>query len=186
MSALLVVASGVLIFLILWDSFEVMLLPRRVPRNLRLARLFYVHSWSPWAAVARRMKPGKRRNTFLSLFGPLSVLLLISLWAVGLVAGFGLLQWGLGSGLHTPDDQQDLGVYLYMSGVTFFTLGFGDVTPMHSLGRFLAVAETGIGFAFLAMVISYLPVLYQAFSHREVTISLLDARAAHRRPRPSS
>jgi hypothetical protein len=68
-------------------------------------------------------------------------------------------------------------VYLYFSGVTFFTLGFGDVTPVDPLGRFLAVAETGIGFAFLAVVISYLPVLYQAFSHREVTISLLDARA---------
>jgi hypothetical protein len=64
-----------------------------------------------------------------------------------------------------------------MSGVTFFTLGFGDVTPSHSLGRFLTVAETGLGFAFLALVIGYLPVLYQAFSHREVTISLLDARA---------
>ena len=32
-------------------------------------------------------------------------------------------------------------------------------------------------FGFLAVVISYLPVLYQAFSGREVTISLLDARA---------
>ena len=41
----------------------------------------------------------------------------------------------------------------------------------------MAVAETGIGFGFLAVVISYLPVLYQAFSHREVTIALLDARA---------
>ena len=81
------------------------------------------------------------------------------------------MQWSLGSDLHTPDDQQGLGVHLYMSGVTFFTLGFGDVTPSHALGRFLAVAETGLGFAFLAMVMSYLPVLYQAFSHREVTIS---------------
>jgi hypothetical protein len=177
MSAVISVVSGLLIVLILWDSFEVMLLPRRVPRNLRLARLCYVYSWAPWAALARRMRPGKRRNTFLSLFGPLSVLFLISLWATGLVAAFGLLQWGLGSGLHTPDDQRGLGVYLYMSGVTFFTLGFGDVTPAHALGRFLAVAETGLGFAFLAMVISYLPVLYQAFSQREVTISLLDARA---------
>ena len=68
-------------------------------------------------------------------------------------------------------------MYLYLSGVTFFTLGFGDVTPVNLLGRFLTVAETGIGFAFLAVVISYLPVLYQAFSHRELTIALLDARA---------
>jgi nitrate reductase NapE component len=177
MAAVISVASVILIALILWDSFEVLLLPRRVPRNLRLARIFYVYSWMPWSALARRMRPGKRRNTFLSFFGPLSVLFLISLWAVGLVTGFGMLQWALGSGLHSPDDRHGLGAYLYMSGVTFFTLGYGDVTPAHALGRFLAVAETGLGFAFLALVIGYLPVLYQAFSHREVTISLLDARA---------
>ena len=64
-----------------------------------------------------------------------------------------------------------------MSGVTFFTLGYGDVTPAATLGRFLAVIETGMGFGFLAGVISYLPVLYQAFSRRKTTIALLDARA---------
>jgi Ion channel len=177
MSALIALASVSLILLILWDSFEVMLLPRRVTGNLRLARLCYVYSWTPWAALARRMRPGKHRNTFLSVFGPLSVLLLISLWATALIVGFALLQWSLGTNLHTPDHRQGLAAHLYMSGVTFFTLGFGDVTPTHALGRFLAVAETGLGFAFLAMVMSYLPVLYQAFSHRELTISLLDARA---------
>ena len=123
------------------------------------------------------MRPGKWRNTFLSCFGPLSVLVLIGAWAVGLIFGFALLQWSLGSELRSSGEAPVFPVYLYFSGVTFFTLGFGDVTPVDPLGRFLAVAETGIGFAFLAVVISYLPVLYQAFSHREVTISLLDARA---------
>src|SRR5258708_11148681 len=41
----------------------------------------------------------------------------------------------------------------------------------------MSVAEAGIGFGFLAAVIGYLPVLYQAFSRREIVISLLDARA---------
>jgi hypothetical protein len=39
------------------------------------------------------------------------------------------------------------------------------------------VIEAGIGFAFPALVIGYLPVLYQSFSRREVSITLLDARA---------
>ena len=60
--------------------------------------------------------------------------------------------------------------------MTFFTLGYGDITPISTLGRTLAVVETGLGFGFLAMVISYIPVLYQAFSRRELTISHLDAR----------
>jgi len=39
------------------------------------------------------------------------------------------------------------------------------------------VIEASIGFGMLALVIGYLPVLYQAFSRREVNISMLDARA---------
>jgi hypothetical protein len=177
MSTLIALASLLVILLVFMDAFEAMLLPRRVPRNFRFARMFYVYSWTPWAALARRMKPGKRREIFLSFFGPLSVLVLFILWAVGLIAGFAVLQWSIGADLHTPGDVPKLSTYLYLSGVTFFTLGFGDITPLDPAGRFVAVVEAGVGFGFLAVVISYLPVLYQSFSRREVTIALLDARA---------
>jgi hypothetical protein len=171
------VVSLILILAVLWDGFEAMLLPRRVSRTIRFTRLFYVYSWAPCAFLARRMKKGKRRDTLLSAFGPLSILVLMSLWATGLIAGFALLHWSLATDLNPPGSQPNIDVYFYLSGVTFFTLGFGDVTPVSPLGRFLAVAEAGVGFGFLAVAISYLPVLYQAFSKRETTISLLDARA---------
>jgi len=177
MSFLAAPVSVALIAWVLVDAFEAMLLPRRITHQFRFARLFYVYSWKPWAAVARRMRPGKWRNSFLSAFGPLSVLLLITAWAVGQIFGFALFHWSLGTKLHSPSEEAIFTGYLYFSGVTFFTLGFGDLTPVGPLGRFVTVAEAGIGFAFLAVVISYLPVLYQAFSQREVTISLLDARA---------
>ena len=177
MSVLAATASLTLILLVLWDAFAAVLLPRRVTRQLRLARLYYAYAWTPWAAAARRMRPGKGRNSFLSVFGPLSVVVLIGLWATGLIAGFAGLHWSLGSRLHAPGDRVGPGTYAYLSGTTFFTLGFGDVTPLDPPGRALAVAEAGLGFGFLALAISYLPVLYQAFSRREATISLLDARA---------
>jgi len=177
MSFLTAAASLALIAWVLADAFLTMLLPRRIAHQFRFARLFYVYSWTPWATLARRMRPGKWRNSFLSFFGPLSILMLISAWAMVLIVGFALLQWSLGSSLRSSGEELRFPVYLYFSGVTFFTLGFGDITPLDPLGRFLTVVETGIGFGFLAVVISYLPVLYQAFSHREVTISLLDARA---------
>ena len=72
------------------------------------------------------------------------------------------------------------GTYLYFSGTTFFTLGYGDLVTTDAIGRVLSVAEAGLGFVFLAVIITYLPVLYQSFSRREVGISLLDARAALR------
>jgi hypothetical protein len=103
---------------------------------------------------------------------------LLSVWAVGLITGFAVLHWSLGTALVSQHDADvGLATYLYFSGTTFFTLGYGDVVPTGVWGRTLSVAEAGIGFGFLALVISYLPILYQAFSRREITISLLDARA---------
>src|SRR5438309_1256423 len=95
-------------------------------------------------------------------------------WAASLVAAFALLQTG--SALNIPGGGAFTD-HLYLSGETFFTLGLGDVTPVSRVGRALVVIEAGVGFAFLALVIGYLPVLYQSFSRREVNITLLDARA---------
>jgi hypothetical protein len=174
---ILALASLAWIVLVLIDAFETLVLPRRVNRPYRYARLFYVSMWRLWRLLAVRLPPGKRRENFLSFFGPLSILLLLSTWATGLILGFTFLHASLGTALHTPDDHVGFGTYLYLSGQTFFTLGFGEVTPTGPLGRFLAVAEAGVGFGFMALIIGYLPVLYQAFSRREVTISMLDARA---------
>src|SRR5439155_10540484 len=166
-----------LIGTVLWDAFESIVLPRRVTRRWRLARLFYRLTWTLWAAVARRIGSRARRESFLGIFGPLSLLLLLALWAASLVLGFGALHWSLGTTLHTLDAPSSFGTYLYLSGTTFFTLGLGDVAPRGPLARGLTVVESGVGFGFLALVIGYFPVLYNAFSRREVSITLLDPRA---------
>lgn len=88
-----------------------------------------------------------------------------------------MLQWALGARVNLPEGPIAFGTALYLSGTTFFTLGLGDVVPVTPVARVITVIEAGMGFGFLAVVVGYLPVLYQAFSRREVTISLLDARA---------
>jgi hypothetical protein len=131
-----------------------------------------------WRGAARLLPAGRRRHAFLSAFGPLSLLALLALWATGLIVGFGLLYWSLGTVLsEARETEGHFATCVYFSGTTFFTLGYGDIVPVRGIGRGLSVAEAGLGFGFLALVISYLPVLYQAFSRREITISLLDARA---------
>jgi len=170
-------ASLALILLILGDAFQVMVLPRRVSGAWRPARLFYRGTWRLWRGIAQQFAPGRRRQTFLSVYGPLSLLALFATWVTGLIVGFGLLHWSLDTPLKGAEESADLPTCLYLSGTTFFTLGYGDVTPREPMGRVLAVAESGMGFGFLALIIGYLPVLYQAFSRREVMISLLDARA---------
>jgi hypothetical protein len=176
MSIVGTLAGLALILVVLVDCFETMLLPRRITHR-RLSRVFYRVAWTLWWAVGRRLKPGKYRETFLSIFGPLSLLALFGTWLLGLLFGFALLYWSLDTPLGAQAGTITFGGYCYYSGITFFTVGYGDLFPTGALGRALAVVESGMGLGFLAVIIGYLPVLYQAFSRREVTISLMDARA---------
>jgi hypothetical protein len=175
---LLAVIPGLgLILIILWDAFETIILPRRVTRRLRLTSLFYRSMWLLCSGVVGTMRNQKRREKYLGAFGPLSLLLLLALWAAGLIAGYAVLHWGLETRLNLPNETGSFAAYLYISGETFFTLGYGDIVAQYPLGRAIAVIEAANGFGLLAIVIGYLPVLYQAFSRREVNIALLDARA---------
>ncbi len=170
---LAVAVGAVLVLLVLFDAFETILLPRTITQGFRLTRVFYLLTWRPWAALGRRLPPGTFREHFLSFFGPLSILALLACWALGLVTGFGLPQWAF-----TPEHHAlGLGHGLYLSGNLFFTLGLGDVAPHTSATRILAVVEAGLGFAFLACIIGYLPVLAAGFARREVMVLRLDVRA---------
>jgi len=162
----------------LWEAFETVILPRRIQRKLRFTRYFYLVTWTPWRAIAMRVRKTQSRETLLSFYGPLSLVFLFATWALLLVLSFGLLHWGVGSHLKFANAEPvTLATDIYMSGTTLFTLGLGDVTPTSQAARVISVMEAAIGFGLIALVISYLPTLYQAFSRREVNISLLDARA---------
>jgi Ion channel len=170
--------AGVAIFLIvLWDAFEAIILPRRVTRKFRLTRFFFKSTWMSWKFVMCLVTSKKRRDALLGYYGPLSLLVLVGVWAVGLVFGFGLMQYGAGSAVSMSGGESSFLTDIYLSGTTFFTLGLGDVIPRSSLARALVVTEAGFGFGFLAAVIGYLPFIYGSFSKREVDISLLDSRA---------
>jgi hypothetical protein len=173
------VGAVVLLGLILWEVFETVVLPQRVSRRLRLTRIYFRLLGGAWFALGRRIREHhyQRRENFLAVFGPLSLLMLLALWAVLLIVGFAGLQWACGSALTTPEGHASFATDLYFSGTTFLTLGLGDVFPHTGAARFVAVLEVGTGFGLLALVIGYLPVLYQSFSRREVSISLLDAHA---------
>src|SRR5216683_4883257 len=171
------ILGAVIILSILLDAFETIVLPRRVQRGFRLTALFYRNTWRPWARAAQYIRKPTRRENFLGYFGPLSLIVLLGFWAIGLIGGFALVQYGLGEHLQSAGEKITLWTLLYHSGETFFTLGYGDITPNNTAARVLAVMEAGMGFAFLGVVIGYLPVIYNSFAARETEISLLDARA---------
>ena len=147
---IIAVFGFVLLSVALWDAFEVIISPRRVTRPLRFTRGFYRSSWWLWSAVARSIANENRRETYLGIFGPLSLVMLLGAWATAIVVGFAMMHWGLESPLNVAPGIAPFSTYLYMSGTTFFTLGLGDVTPMGAPGRALVVFEAGMGFGFLA------------------------------------
>jgi hypothetical protein len=172
-----IIAGAVVLLSVLLDAFETVVLPRRVRRQFRITSWFYRNTWRPWAKLTSHIKSQTRRESFFGYFGPLSMIVLLGLWASGLIFAFALLQYGGGEHLFTVNQPITFRLLLYHSGETFFTLGYGDITPASGFSRILSVAEAGMGFAFLGVVIGYLPTIYSAFSRREIEISLLDARA---------
>ena len=172
-----IVAGVAIIWVVLLDAFETVVLPRRVLRNFRLTAYFYRRTWVPWRGIARRIKKVSRQQNFLGYFGPLSLILLLGVWAAGLIFGFALIQYGSGGHEQLSGERLNFGKILYHSGETFFTLGYGDIVPTSGAARALSVIEAGMGFAFLGVVIGYIPVVYSSFSRREIQISMLDARA---------
>ena len=168
----LAVMLGVLV-----DAFEALVLPRRAMRKFRPARLYYRNAWKIWRGAADTFLRGAMRQHCLSWFGPFSLFGLFASWAAALIFAFALLQWAVAGPLGNSTAPPSIAECLYLSGETFFTLGYGDLAPLSWTGRLLSVLEAGTGFGFMAVVIGYLPVLYQAFSRRERDIALLDARA---------
>lgn len=172
-----VIFGLIVIWIVLLDAFETVVLPRRVTRHFKLTAWFYRQTWIPWRGIARHIKKTSRQQNFLGYFGPLSLILLLGFWAAGLIFGFALIQHGIGGHEQLNREPLNFGKILYHSGETFFTLGYGDIVPTSGLARALSVIEAGMGFAFLGVVIGYIPVVYASFSRREIQISMFDARA---------
>lgn len=177
MQVLVSIFGFALIFIILLDAFETVVLPRRIQRHFRITGLYYRATWTRWTRVARHIKSISRREGFLAYYGPLSLLYLLGFWALGLIFGFACVQYGLGEHLQLGTETITFGKLVYHSGETFFTLGYGDIVPSNAIARALAVMEAGMGFAFLGVVVGYLPVIYNSFADRETEISMLDSRA---------
>ncbi|HEY0796996.1 MAG TPA: potassium channel family protein [Acidisarcina sp.] len=178
MHAISFIAGLACVFFVLLDAFQTVILPRRATGRFRITKLFYVSTWRPWKYFTKRICTPRTRETAFSFYGPLSLIFLIMVWAGTLLIGFSLLYFGLGSPFNDVLGRHvDFLTDLYVSGTTIFTLGLGDIVPHYGWTRILIILESGTGLAFVAVVIGYFPVLYGAFSRRESTISLLDARA---------
>jgi hypothetical protein len=177
MRTVALIAGVVCLFAVLLDAFQTIILPRRATGRFRLTRIFYIATWTPWVFLTKRFCNARKRETAFSYYGPMSLIFLLATWAGAMVIGFALIYYSLGSPFNDPAQRAGFLSDVYVSGTTLFTLGLGDVVPHIGFVRGIVILEAGTGFGLLAVVMGYFPVLYGAFSRREVSISLLDARA---------
>jgi len=173
--------GSLLLAFVLLDAFQTIILPRRPVGRFRITRLFFLATWYPWTAIVGILPARRSREQMYSVYGPLALLMLFIVWATLLIVAYALIFFGLGTPfadpVHPATSLQLLRSCLYVSGTTIFTLGLGDVQPIGQIARTLIVMESGTGLGFVALVIGYVPVLYTAFSNREIPVALLDARA---------
>ena len=174
----LALVSGILcLFIVLLDAFQTIILPRRATGRFRLTRIFYILTWNPWEFFARRLRNPASRETVLSYYGPLSLIFLLAVWAAGMVLGFALIYLRHRQSLQRPRAAPQLLLRPLRQRNHHLHSRPRRRHAAHPWARALIILESGMGFGFLAIVMGYFPVLYSAFSRREVSISLLDARA---------
>jgi hypothetical protein len=174
----LALPAGIILLLItLLDVFSTLVMPRASRRRVRLTRLLFLATWRPWRWVGVRMNTLERRERVLAVAAPFFFLILLVAWAGLAVVAYGLVLWSpaFSPGVH-GHGAGSFATALYFSGSSLFTIGFGDVVAT-GVTRAVVIVEGATGLGLVAMVIAYLPVLYQAFNRREVGIMLLDARA---------
>ena len=178
MRVLVGVLGAALVAAMLMEIFVAYLLPRRVKRDPRIVRTVSQYGWRPWRAAARRL-PAQLADTMLGVYGPLALLLNLLLWVAGIIIGYACLHWAAGSHLGSgpAGNVVGFGDDLYFAAATMTTDGPSTLAAHTTFARLLQVLDAGTGLVVLAIVISYLPSLYQAFSRREATVSQLDARA---------
>ena len=159
-----------LVVLTLVDAIGTLVAARGMTARWRPTRQFYWASWRLWRSVAGRLK-GRRQESFLSAYAPLTLLALLGLWLVGLLVGWSLVYLAAKGDL---EGATGYGSLLYYSGTCLLTLGFGDILATTTPLRLAAVAEAGTGVATMALAISYLPALYASYGRRESQLLTLD------------
>jgi hypothetical protein len=144
-----------------------------------------LHHWGGAGPLARRLAavvwwvarmvvrplPPHRGRLVLSLFGPALIPLTLALWATLAVLGFGLIYLAGMPGSFAVSEQAaaptTFADAMYVSGVAFFTLGFGEIVPTSGALRMLSVVQAGAGFALITLSISYFISVYAAFSRQK-------------------
>jgi hypothetical protein len=162
----LAVAVGMLIVVATMGSaIKTVVLPRASASSI--TRWVFLTMRRVFLVIAPRTLPYEKRDRRLATYAPISLTVTLGVWLVLVFIGYTLIFIGI-------DDRSVRSAYT-LSGSSLFTLGFAR--PSSLLALTLTFTEAAIGLFLLALLITYLPAIYSAYSRREVGVTSLEVRA---------
>ena len=172
MAAAFVIVGVLIVAMILYDIFLAVLVPRPASAFARLSARYIPFVWRYWRSIGLALQDSNRRDAFLGIFAPFGVISLLALWEIFLISGFALIQFGLGDQISRAPST--FGDALYFAGRSFIFSDYGGSTMSARLVS-LATGATGIGT--IAVVLTYLFLMFGAYQRREIRVISIDARA---------
>lgn len=169
--ALAIVAGVVTVVITLWSAMLTVVVPRS--ERPYVTRWHFRFVGGAANLVAKRIKDPVRRDRLESRIAPFGLVTLPFVWAAHVTVGFALMYRGLSVGSFRDA--------VILSGSALTTLGI--TTSEHTITLLLVVGEALIGLGLVALMISYLPTIYGAYTEREVAVARLEVRAG-RPPHP--
>ncbi len=157
-------AGASLVIATLASAVKTVIVPRADPTLL--TRVVFVTLRKPFDLRVARTRTWEQADAVMARFAPFALLALPFAWVTLVILGFAPVFWALGA---EPRDA------LVVSGSSLLTLGFA--VDLHGDAVAVTFVEATLGLGLVALLISFLPSIYQQFSHREVLVSQLETRA---------
>ncbi|HRV90598.1 MAG TPA: hypothetical protein P5526_00370 [Anaerolineae bacterium] len=160
------VLGGYVVIWTLTSAIRTFVLPRS--DNVFLTRLVFQSIFRVFQLRIRWAKSYTERDWVMGFFSPVALLVLPVVWLTFISLGYMLMFWAVG-------ERPWYDAYL-LSGSSLLTLGFASVDNLAEV--LLAFSEATIGLGLIAVLISYLPTMFSAFSEREAAVSMLEIYAS--------
>jgi hypothetical protein len=165
LNILIFIAGAVIVLGTFASALQTLILPRGT-RDL-VTHFAFRSSWLVFGPLVRLTKTYERRDRIMALYAPVSVMLVVITWLILVLLGYMLMYFANGI--------QPLSDAFTLSGSSLLTLGFATVDTVWL--HVLVFSEAAIGLGLVALLIAYLPTMYNAFSKREEAVNLLEVRA---------
>lgn len=171
------IAFGVVVIVVtLSDVFQVAVMPRAA-RRYRISFYVWRAAWHLWPKFAWSLYPSDsdRREDFLAVFAPFTMISILGMWGGLLICGFGFVLWGMRGGIAPA--HASFGSTLYFAASSLLTIGFGDIVGRGALPRLVSVLAGLAGLSFLSIMTAFLFATFASFQQRETFVVTVAARA---------